>query len=181
MRVLPNIFAMLIMLSAMSQAQETAQETAQMAGPGLRFATDAAAPIDLEAGLMVWQRGDDTMRLSAGALVRQGPLTLSAARIDIRLADDGTAQSLKAKGQVVLVSAEDARQVTRRAKADMAIMDLTADTLVLRGNVSVLQMATEAGAQDRQLSGAQLALDLASGKARLTGGGDKPRARIELR
>jgi hypothetical protein len=42
-------------------------------------------------------------------------------------------------------------------------------------------MAAKAGAQESRLSGGQLALDLASGKARLTGGGDKPRARIELR
>jgi lipopolysaccharide transport protein LptA len=150
-------------------------------GSGLRFATDAAAPIDIEAGLMAWQRGADKNRLSDGARIQQGPLTLSAARIDIVLADDGTAQSLIAEGEVVLISEEEAGQAPRRAKAEQAVMDLSAETLVMRGNVAVVQMAAKAGAQESRLSGGQLALDLASGKARLTGGGDKPRARIELR
>ena len=97
------------------------------------------------------------------------------------LADDGTAQSLIAEGEVVLISEEETGQAPRRAQAAQAVMDLSAETLVMRGNVAVVQMAAKAGAQESRLSGGQLALDLASGKARLTGGGDKPRARIELR
>jgi lipopolysaccharide transport protein LptA len=147
----------------------------------VRFTTDASAPIDLEAGLMVWQRGADRARFSAGARIAQGPLTLSAARIDIVLADDGTAQSLAADGQVILRSTNDAGREMRRAEADNALMDLTANTLVLRGDVTVVQPALTKDAQDRRVSGGQLTLDLVSGQARLTGGGDKPRARIELR
>lgn len=146
-----------------------------------RFTTDASAPIDLEAGLMVWQRGADRARLSAGSRIAQGPLTLSAARIGIVLADDGTAQSLAADGQVILRSTNDAGWEMRRAEADNALMDLTANTLVLRGYVTVVQPALTKDAQDRRVSGGQLTLDLVSGQARLTGGGDKPRARIELR
>jgi hypothetical protein len=47
--------------------------------------------------------------------------------------------------------------------------------------VTVVQPALTKDAQDRRVSGGQLTLDLVSGQARLTGGGDKPRARIELR
>jgi lipopolysaccharide transport protein LptA len=155
--------------------------SAPSAPSAVRFTTDASAPIDLEAGLMVWQRGADRARFSAGARIAQGPLTLSAARIDIVLADDGTAQSLAADGQVILRSTNDAGRETRRAEADNALMDLTANTLVLRGDVTVVQPALTKDAQDRRVSGGQLTLDLVSGQARLTGGGDKPRARIELR
>ncbi|HCL49025.1 MAG TPA: hypothetical protein DHW86_05860, partial [Rhodobiaceae bacterium] len=145
--------------SVSAPAQTVPSET----GSGLRFATDAAAPIDIEAGLMAWQRGADQNRLSDGARIQQGPLTLSAARIDIVLADDGTAQSLIAEGEVVLISEEEAGQAPRRAQAAQAVMDLSAETLVMRGNVAVVQMAAKAGAQESRLSGGQLALDLASG------------------
>jgi len=56
---------------------------------------------------------------------------------------------------------------------------LKGEKLVLSGNVVVVEDA--AGADEKRLSGGRLALDMVSGKARLTGGGDKPRARIELR
>ena len=146
---------------------------------GLRFATDSAAPIDIAAGLMVWQREKNVAELTGAARLEQGPLNLTAQRIVLRLGDDGTAETLTATGDVVLLSTGDDTAAPRRATAARADMDLKGEKLVLSGNVAVVEDA--AGADEKRLSGGRLALDMVSGKARLTGGGDKPRARIELR
>ena len=60
----------------------------------LRFVTDNAAPIELKAGDMVWQRETGHAVLSDAARFAQGPLSLSAARIDLSFAPDGTAQTM---------------------------------------------------------------------------------------
>ena len=150
----------------------------------LRFVTDNAAPIELKAGDMVWQRETGHAVLSDAARFAQGPLSLSAARIDLSFAPDGTAQTMTAEGDVVLVSRD--KTGTRRAEAARAELDLTADKLVLLGNVSVTQMGSPSSdnnntADAAGLMGGELTVDMVSGRAILRGGGDKPRARIELR
>lgn len=143
----------------------------------LRFATDNQAPLLLAAGEMIWQRKKAQARLSENTSLTQGPLGLSAENLAIKFAADGTPAHIRADGQVVLSSQGDDEIAPRRATAERALVDLAAQTIVLSGNVIMQAEADEAV----QLSGAQLALNMASGRARLSGAADKPRARIELR
>ena len=167
----PSVFLMsaLILLLLGWKAQADAQ--------GLRFATNASAPLDVEAGLMVWQRAAAQAQLSDKARLTQGPLTLSAKRMKIVFGQDGAAQNIEAAGQVVLVSAGDNTTPPRRAAAETASIDVTGETIMLSGNV-VLQAEDDDTAQ---VNAGQMVLDMASGRARLSGTADKPRARIELR
>lgn len=157
--------AALLPLPLMAQAQS------------LRFATDNQAPLMLEAGEMIWQRQAAQAQLRDKARLHQGPLDLSADRLEIKFAADGTAQLIRAEGQVALYSRGDNESAPRRATADRAVVNLAEETILLNGNVV---MHAE-GDDTAQLSGGQLALDMVSGRARLSGSADKPRARIELR
>ena len=170
MRLLPTFFATLAVLLPLAAAQRAQAQV-------LRFATDSTAPIDLAAGLMVWQRASGLAQLNQDAQMRQGPLTLSADQLVIKFAYDGAAENISADGQVVLLSAARGDSAPRRATARQAFVDLADQTIILTGNVTMTEGADVA----RQLSGARLRLDMVSGRARLTGGADKPRARIELR
>lgn len=161
------ILAALVPLASMEKA----------AAQALRFTTDSAAPIDVAAGQMVWQRAAGQAQLTDKAHMRQGPLMLSADQLAIEFAANGTAQNIRADGQVVLRSAADNDSPPSRATAKQAFVDLTRRTIDLTGAVT-MSVGDDAA---RQLTGAQLTLDMVSGRARLTGGGDKPRARIELR
>ncbi|HAT08805.1 MAG TPA: hypothetical protein DCS39_06080 [Rhodobiaceae bacterium] len=143
----------------------------------LRFATDSQAPLMLEAGEMIWQRQESQAQLRDKARLNQGPLDLSANRLEIKFATDGTAQLIRAEGQVALHSRGDNKSTPRRATADRAVVNLAEETILLNGNV-VMQAEDDHAAQ---LSGGQLVLDIVSGRARLSGTADKPRARIELR
>ena len=157
--------AALLPLPLMAQAQS------------LRFATDNQAPLMLEAGEMIWQRQAAQAQLRDKARLHQGPLDLSADRLEIKFAADGTAQLIRAEGQVALYSSGDNENTPRRATADRAVVNLAEETILLNGNV-VMQADGDHGAQ---LIGGQLVLDMVSGRARLSGSADKPRARIELR
>lgn len=170
MRLLPRFFVTLALLWPLAAA-ERAQAQA------LRFATDSTAPINVAAGLMVWQRAAGHAQLNKDAQMRQGPLTLSAQQLAIKFADNGTAENIQADGQVVLLSAAGDNSAPRRATARQAFVDLARQTIILTGDVTMTDGADAA----RQLSGARLSLDMVSGRARLTGDADKPRARIELR
>ena len=170
MRFLPTFFVTLALLLPLAAAQRAQAQA-------LRFATDSTAPIDLAAGLMVWQRAAGHARLNKDAQMRQGPLTLSADQLAIKFADNGTAENIRADGQVLLLSAAGDDSGTRRATARQAFVDLARQTIILTGDVTMTDGADTA----RQLSGARLSLDMVSGRARLTGDADKPRARIELR
>ena len=146
------------------------------AAQGLRFATDAAAPVDVEAGRVVWQQQAGLADLSNGASIVQGPFSLASETMRLRLAAGGQADRLTATGGVLAVS-----ENGRRAVADRAVYELAADTLVLSGGVTV----TQSGDDGATLQGAELTLDMATGRARLRGGtapsGKKGRARIELK
>lgn len=153
------------------------------AAQGLRFATDRNAPLDLEAGRLVWQQTAGRVDISGGVLV-QGPLSLSARTMQLTLGADGTPDRLTAAGDVVLVStgAPNSPAGGRRAEAATAVYDLAGQTLVLDGGVKVNVQDT----RPVNLSGESLMLDMRDGRAKLSGGGGtakpagKGRARIEL-
>jgi lipopolysaccharide transport protein LptA len=149
----------------------------KVAAQNLRFATDSQAPLFVEAGAMIWQRNAAQAQLSDNARLHQGPLGLSADKLEITFAANGKAQLIRAIGEVALRSSGDSQSAARHATAERAWVNLTEQTIMLTGNVV---MHSEADEQAR-LSGGQLTLDMASGRARLSGTADKPRARIELR
>ena len=99
------VLAALLPLPLMAQAQS------------LRFATDNQAPLMLEAGEMIWQRQAAQAQLRDKARLHQGPLDLSADRLEIKFAADGTAQLIRAEGQVALHSRGDNESAPRRATA----------------------------------------------------------------
>ena len=144
---------------------------AAQAQSGLRFQTDPNAPLNLKAEKMLWDQKAGRSDLSGRVRVRQGPMQVTAARMQVRFGADGAAESLTAQDNVVLIN-EDGQ----RAEATRMDFDLRKDILLMRENV-VMQAMTPKG-QNQKLSGAALSIDMVSGQARLTGG--KNRARIEL-
>jgi lipopolysaccharide export system protein LptA len=154
--------------------------TPAQAQQGLRFAIDADAPIAVRAAQLRWQRAQGIAELKGAlkgdvkgeAQVSQGPMQLSARNLHIRFAPNGgTAQTLTARTNVVLVN-----QDGQRATADKADFDIENQRLILHGNVKV-KSRTEKG-ETQNLSGARLHINMVTGQADLRGG--KTRARIEL-
>ena len=143
-----------------------------VAAQNLRFQTDATAPIDLVADKLVWQQENGRADLTGAARISQGAVTLYANYMQITLAADGTAQSLKALGDVVM---SDGTQTARAMQADY---DVQQDVMLLSGQVVVSQAATN-NQKAGTLSGATLRLNMADGRAQLSGG-SKSRARIQL-
>ena len=144
---------------------------AAVAQQGLRFQTDPQAPLHMRADTMRWQQQQGLSDLRGKARVEQGPMQMTANTMQIRFAADGTAETLAARGDVVLVN-EDGQ----RATAAAADFDLQKDQLTLRGQV--VMQARAAKGQTQKLTGETLSIDMVSGRARLRGG--KTRARIEL-
>lgn len=140
----------------------------------LRFATDAAAPVQLQADKMRWQKKAGLADVSGAAQIVQGPMQLNADTMQLRFDPQGGAQKLLARGRLVVRN-----QDGPRATADGGEFDLQQDILVLSGNVLVhLPNAQNAPTGPQKLSGARLHIDMKSGKAKLSGG--KTRARIEI-
>ena len=101
---------------------------------------------------MIWQREAAQAQLRDKARLHQGPLDLSADRLEIKFAANGTAQLIRAEGQVALHSRGDNENTPRRATADRAVVNLAEETILLNGNV-VMQAD---GDHTAQLIGGQL-------------------------
>lgn len=143
----------------------------------LRFATDPKAPVDVKAGVIDWRGETRIADFSDGAEFVQGPLAMTAQTMRLTVLPNGAAGTLTARGQVEVVSSDAQGGVMRRAFAEQAVYQPAAETLILSGNVEVRETAK----RQSVLTGAVLEIDVRSGRGQLTGGGDKPRARIELR
>lgn len=144
---------------------------AAVAQQALRFQTDADAPLHMRADTMHWQQAQGLSDLHGNVRITQGPMHMRAKAMQIRFAADGTAETLTAQGDVLLIN-----QDGQRATAEQADFDIQKDRLVLRG--AVIMQARTAKGQNQKLTGETLSIDMASGKADLRGG--KNRARIEL-
>lgn len=138
------------------------------AAQAIRFQTDANAPVDIAADKLLWQQKSNRADLSGAAHVTQGALTLSADFMQIIMGADGTAQKLKARGNVIV---DDGIQTARAGQADY---DLQNNELQMRDDVSVTQKANK-----RKVSGAALRINMSDGQATLSGS-QKSRARIQL-
>jgi lipopolysaccharide transport protein LptA len=156
---------------------------------GVRFATDASAPLSAKADKIIWQQAIGRADFSGAAHITQGPLSIQADTMQLLMSPSGVAQSLVSQGQVVVLSSPGPgpQDGVHRADADRAHYDLIANTLLLSGNVQVRQNgAGKAG----KMSGASLKIDMQTGLARILGApvlsGETPkngkpgRARIEL-
>lgn len=159
-----------------AQAQEAQAAQGGQKPKGLTFATDPTAPVDIAAGRVDWHADDGRAAFTQGASFQQGPMKMTAARMNLQMTADGTPETLTAIGDVVLISfAADGREM-RRATAAKAVYRPQDESLAMNGQVTL----DEKGERPGLLRGENLTIDMRSGRAELTGG-KKSRARIELR
>ena len=146
---------------------------------GLSFATDASAPLDAKADKIIWQQTKGRADFSGHAHITQGPLTMKADAMHLQMGPNGEAQRLVSQGHVVVLSDLNSGGGVRRATADTATYDLSANQLLLSGNVKISQTGDLSSGE---VSSGSLKIDMQTGIARLLGQtNEKPgRARIEL-
>lgn len=113
--------------------------------------TAEALSIDRDSGLAVFE---------GGVVVGQGPLRLSAERVEVEYGRDRRIVRLLASGGVTLVSGEDA------AEAREATYAVEAGEIVMTGDVLLTQGEAAGGAA---LSADRLRVELATGRAELEG------------
>ena len=118
------------------------------------------APVDVAADRIEVQDRADRAILSGNVVVRQGDLTLTAARLTVAYSGGGGPQlrRIDASGGVVV------RSPTETARGDIGIYDLEKRIITLIGGVSLVQ-------KDAKVNGARLTIDLDSGRAVMDGGG----------
>jgi lipopolysaccharide export system protein LptA len=118
------------------------------------------APVDVAADRIEVQDRADRAILSGNVVVRQGDLTLTAARISDGEAGGGGPQlrRIDATGGVVV------RSPAETARGDIGIYDLERRIITLIGGVSLVQ-------KDAKVNGGRLTIDLDSGRAVMDGGG----------
>lgn len=155
---------------------------------GLSFATDASAPLDAKADKIIWQQTKGRADFSGHAHITQGPLTMKADAMHLQMGPNGEAQRLVSQGHVVVLSDLNSGGGSdggmdggvRRATADTATYDLSANQLLLSGNVKISQTGDLSSGE---VSSGSLKIDMQTGIARLLGQtNEKPgRARIELK
>lgn len=124
---------------------------------------NAKADVFFDADRIEVQDRADRAILSGNVKVRQGGLTLNAARLTVAYARDGKGTSggvdverLDASGGVVVTSA------TETARGDIAIYDLTRRIITMLGDVTLVQRQNE-------LRGGRLVIDLNTGRAIVDG------------
>jgi lipopolysaccharide export system protein LptA len=121
---------------------------------------DSNAPVDVAADRMEVQDRADRAIISGNVVVRQGELTLTAARVTVAYASGGGIQirRIDATGGVVV------RSPAETAKGNVGIYDLERRIITLIGGVSLVQ-------RDAKVNGGRLTIDLDSGRAVMDGGG----------
>ena len=117
------------------------------------------APVDVAADRIEVQDRADRAIFSGNVVVRQGALTLTAARLTVAYSSTGGIEidRLDASGGVTL------RSPSETARGQFAIYDLDERIITLIGGVSLTQGGNK-------VEGGRLVIDLDSGNATLTGG-----------
>jgi lipopolysaccharide export system protein LptA len=117
-------------------------------------------PVDVAADRIEVQDRADRAILSGNVVVRQGDLTLTAARLTVAYSGGGGPQlrRIDATGGVVV------RGPAETARGDIGIYDLEKRIITLIGDVSLVQ-------KDAKVNGGRLTIDLDSGRAVMDGGG----------
>lgn len=119
---------------------------------------DISAPVEIAADALAVNQSDGTAVFSGNVVIGQGAMRLSAGRVDVTYAEGGTTRirSLRAEGDVTLVSGDDA------AEAQEALYDVEAGQVTLIGDVILAQGGNV-------LTGQRMEVDLATGAARVEG------------
>lgn len=119
--------------------------------------TDTSQPVDVTADTLDVDQENGSALFRGNVLIIQAEMRLSADSVlVINKADGGGIERLEARGNVLLVSGEDAAEA---AEADYTIDNGTVD---MRGNVLLTQAGNTLGAQN-------LSVNLATGNATLSG------------
>lgn len=119
---------------------------------------DVSAPVEVSADSLSVQQDNGHAVFTGNVVIGQGEMRLSADEVTVQYADEGQSRisSLHAKGNVTLVSGEDA------AEAQEADYDVESGEVVLTGDVMMTQ-------GKNVLTGDRMQVDLASGTARVDG------------
>ncbi|HEX8622400.1 MAG TPA: LptA/OstA family protein [Allosphingosinicella sp.] len=118
------------------------------------------APVDVAADRIEVQDRADRAIFSGNVVVRQGELTLTAARLTVAYSGGGGVElrRIDATGGVLVKSPSET------ARGDVGIYDLERRIITLIGDVSLVQ-------KDAKVNGGRLTIDLDSGRAVMDGGG----------
>lgn len=118
------------------------------------------APVDVAADRIEVQDRADRAIFSGNVVVRQGELTLTAARLTVAYSSGGGVElrRIDATGGVSV------RSPSETARGDVGIYDLERRIITLIGDVSLVQ-------KDAKVNGGRLTIDLDSGRAVMDGGG----------
>ncbi len=118
------------------------------------------APVDVAADRIEVQDRADRAIFSGNVVVRQGELTLTAARLTVAYSSSGGVElrRIDATGGVTV------RSPSETASGNVGIYDLERRIITLIGGVSLVQ-------RDAKVNGGRLTIDLDSGRAVMDGGG----------
>jgi lipopolysaccharide export system protein LptA len=118
------------------------------------------APVDVAADRIEVQDRADRAIFSGNVVVRQGELTLTAARLTVAYSSAGGVElrRIDATGGVSV------RSPSETARGNVGIYDLERRIITLIGDVSLVQ-------RDAKVNGGRLTIDLDSGRAVMDGGG----------
>ncbi|WP_208021115.1 lipopolysaccharide transport periplasmic protein LptA [Paracoccus alkanivorans] len=119
---------------------------------------DVSAPVEVAADSLAVEQDSGRAVFTGNVVIGQGEMRLSADEVTVEYADAGQSRikSLHAKGEVTLVSGEDA------AEAAEATYDVESGHVTLIGDVVMTQGRNV-------LTGDRMQVDLASGTARVDG------------
>jgi len=118
---------------------------------------DTSQPVEVTADNLAVDQKSGTAVFTGNVVIGQGAMRLSAARVQVYYAEDGTRISrLAATGGVTLVSGDDA------AEASRADYDIDNGDIVMTGNVLLVQKGTA-------LTSDKMSVNIAAGTARMQG------------
>lgn len=154
MNGMKSLFAALIATAALIALAPAASQTSALKGH------DSDAPVDVAADRIEVHDRADRAIFSGNVVVRQGELTLQAARLTLAYSKAGGIQieRLDASGGVLV------RSPSETARGQFAIYDISRRLITLIGGVTLTR-------GDSSVRGGRLVLDLDSGRAVMDGGG----------
>lgn len=132
------------------------------------FLSDSSDPISIDADRLEWsqQSGQDVLVYSGDVVAERGEMSISAGRLAVFLpAESGAGRTfdrIEASGNVSIQAGE------QTASAQLAIMDMVAQTVVMTGDVALFDGANE-------MAGDSLTIDLATGGWQLGTGAERVR------